>query len=897
MARGIRHLAPVFGSIKTYGNARLEHLSTLIAVTSAKDLDPAMQLTYLRLITSILFLQPSSKLMTNELQDEEWSRFLRHENPSGKIITGLHFSELIDSFAQLGGVQAVLNCLRCNSEPQNILEALRLGVLMLSDGRPSVQDVFQRILSSPTSYSIFEKLQGIMRKALSILRESESSHADNLPKVEVRQVLYVFRMMKGLFMGRQRALQDLFRMQRLNKVSVNLIIEAIAPLGELINDLKGSLDQGNFHIAHGVSEAFEMFYEAMSGPNFHNQVELAGSEAPSLFDLADRVFQKMVLVDSLKKFGRISIRQVAPLEMDTSKLRRRNVVSSKLKQSVTRCLLTFLEGATQNSQQVIQPLLATLQWTSIMSQLDMCYKSLNKVDLIPNVEVMNEGLAYYKLLLSAEALDQARSQIGPLLSRPMSEAAVRFFSQHLGCVEVQQNDRIDRVMFALPTSCMPGGYMNDASHLFEIINTEWSNRDAKNFEFVQILLKLVEKEQHMESLRQSMFGFTIRYGRYTQVLSFFLAVILHSVVVLGGYIEPWAMVSQQEDASTSDFNQVIFLLVYVLFVTVVLRSVSFAIVQWPIIIEEYKHEQEKKQGGNLSRASNNLTAQSIAVETRIKDKTDLACALGLVNETEQDDESEGTRIWYDAKKPDSRSMTQQTGLSRWIEQSVRPFVRVASTCACALALRLRFWHEISFVITVGLAIYYQTPMPTAYVLLDILLWKSNKPVIFSIVHNLSELISTFILGILISYLYLLVGLWTFPESRNQDSCGNMFQCSVNMILRTYSLSGISDFFSSEFHVPNNVADAIADRSIWRFFFEFTYLIILGQCILAVVLAVIIDGMQALRIDRASAQSDLNNRCFVCDLTIFRLGQAGVVHRAVNVNCMCFVCTIMCHMIG
>ena len=47
-------------------------------------------------------------------------------------------------------------------------------------------------------------------------------------------------------------------MQRLNRVSVNLLSEALPTLQEMINLLKSSFEGGQFAMALGVIDAFEM---------------------------------------------------------------------------------------------------------------------------------------------------------------------------------------------------------------------------------------------------------------------------------------------------------------------------------------------------------------------------------------------------------------------------------------------------------------------------------------------------------------------------------------------------------------------------------------------------------------------------------------------------------------
>ena len=131
------------------------------------------------------------------------------------------------------------------------------------------------------------------------------------------------------------------------------------------------------------------------------------------------------------------------------------------------------------------------------------------------------------------------------------------------------------------------------------------------------------------------------------------------------------------------------------------------------------------------------------------------------------------------------------------------------------------------------------------------------------------------MGLLLSYLYLAVGLWAFPTTLDQDTCQNMFQCSIMMFHRTFSGFGVSDFFHLNFDVPSALVQATEDRSIWRFVFELSHMIVLGQVMVAAIFAVLLDGMQELRTEKVAALNDLSDRCFVCDLTSSCLEQAGI----------------------
>jgi len=215
MIGSIRDLAPVFGSKKTMGNSNYEHLKTLINVTSAPGLDPSLQLTGLRIITSILFLQPNNKFATQDMRDSEWHRFVSSQEP-GCLNSEVSFSELQDVYAEMDAVQTIINCVQSTYE-QNVQEALRLGVILLANGRESIQNDFLRKLSIPSSQTFFQQLQRILQKSIASIKESiprinESTiRSSAQTTTSIQHVVHIFTLMRRLFMGQHRAAQEFFR--------------------------------------------------------------------------------------------------------------------------------------------------------------------------------------------------------------------------------------------------------------------------------------------------------------------------------------------------------------------------------------------------------------------------------------------------------------------------------------------------------------------------------------------------------------------------------------------------------------------------------------------------------------------------------------------------------------
>jgi hypothetical protein len=308
-------------------------------------------------------------------------------------------------------------------------------------------------------------------------------------------IIFIFGFQR-LFIGQQRELQDMLRVQKLNRDSVNVLDECISSLGALIPFCS------NVHIAKVVIKGFEMFAEAMSGGNFTNQHDLA---AGGVLDLADRVFSTLELKtdnkenwtskglnQSLRRSGfsqlfgsELGSNRVAPLEREeaVSGFLQRNIHCSRVKHAVSRCVTAFLEGMYyQEDQSVVKQILMTLRLPVILSQLEDAHKQIvsGVESVIPSSLVMQEGLSCYIMLKTLQTFDRDGEHVTRVLSREGSRAAVRFFEQRVGSVEVMYGSRLERVIFPLPVSCLPGKPLTDESHWEPLLKArEWVNRDEK----------------------------------------------------------------------------------------------------------------------------------------------------------------------------------------------------------------------------------------------------------------------------------------------------------------------------------------------------------------------------------------------------------------------------------
>jgi len=152
------------------------------------------------------------------------------------------------------------------------------------------------------SQNFLEALRDIFRQGTAHLQEAGSTSDPRTGLslgIPLRQMIQAIKLMRRLCLRHNPALQDFFRVQKLNRLSTNLLLEALMPLQEMILLLKSSFETGQYMLAFAVRESFEMLAEAIEN-NLHNRAELAASTSPNIFDLCDRTVQKMS-IDYLRR--------------------------------------------------------------------------------------------------------------------------------------------------------------------------------------------------------------------------------------------------------------------------------------------------------------------------------------------------------------------------------------------------------------------------------------------------------------------------------------------------------------------------------------------------------------------------------------------------------------------
>ena len=202
--------------------------------------------------------------------------------------------------------------------------------------------------------------------------------------------------------------------------------------------------------------------------------------------------------------------------------------------------------------------------------------------------------------------------------------------------------------------------------------------------------------------------------------------------------------------------------------------------------------------------------------------------------------------------------------------------------------------SLCFLCTNGLFIYYLfyctisvcglvlNPVYVSFLLLDIIIrYETLGNVIQSVTKNIKSLMMTLILILIILYIYACIGFFFFhdmlytyeiniydSDTIGESMCDYMFQCYVSMInLGLRNGGGIGDAVK-----PESYDNKIEYYS--KFFFNFTFHLIVIVVMLNIVFGIVIDTFAQIRNENKAAEMDQRNKCYICNIDRYIFDQDG-----------------------
>jgi hypothetical protein len=439
-----------------------------------------------------------------------------------------------------------------SSKDQSIfLAALMLGVTLLEGGNRKVQDLLASALAQVSSQPCFSQMLCVIRDSIGALkkqkrrvkgqlskghvgRENARVENDSMPSLgaSIDCLTEVIKIIRSMCAGQHRQLQNIVRSQRLNKVSVNFLEEIVTFLVALEPELMGAIRSGDQLVVEGAIQGFLMLSDAMRGPNHENQASVAQT---GLCDLGDRIFGKIDFEDPRKAASKCTDQESSQKAINQALWRNR--ARSRLKKSVTGCLLAFLEGV--ESEAIPTQMLTTVQWSAVAARMSECFQALQEGHNILEYSMLfDEGISYYFVLRFLQVYDRKKQFIEPVLSKNRKAAA--FFEQCTGFVEIVRDHRLERVLFALPEQCLHGGPLVNKTFRQEMHDKcDLDDADHKNHQWVANMVRIIEREIHLDSVRSTWLAFTVTRWEFICQATFWVALLIHAILVCGSYVPVW----------------------------------------------------------------------------------------------------------------------------------------------------------------------------------------------------------------------------------------------------------------------------------------------------------------------------------------------------------------------
>ena len=170
------------------------------------------------------------------------------------------------------------------------------------------------------------------------------------------------------------------------------------------------------------------------------------------------------------------------------------------------------------------------------------------------------------------------------------------------------------------------------------------------------------------------------------------------------------------------------------------------------------------------------------------------------------------------------------------------------------------FHVIYYLLYTTFSILGTTAHPFYFslLLLDVVYRsKALQNVVNSIILPHRALTLTFLLLLVVVYIFTILGYWLFYEEYLNPNCHSLLQCLLTYWDQSFKNNGGIGSFMDYTLTPNS--DAL------RFFFDNIYNIVVMIVLMGVVQGIIIDTFARLREDQDFCKQDTENKCFICGL--------------------------------
>jgi hypothetical protein len=183
-------------------------------------------------------------------------------------------------------------------------------------------------------------------------------------------------------------------------------------------------------------------------------------------------------------------------------------------------------------------------------------------------------------------------------------------------------------------------------------------------------------------------------------------------------------------------------------------------------------------------------------------------------------------------------------------------------------------YESLFILSGILTVVLDQPLFSVFSLMELCFWSGSRTVIDAIRFNISKMAQTMLLGLLTTYIWMIVGMVVLRNQHEDEMCNNMFQCFISYIYLGIRGDGVKDLLK-EIDFPRNVVEAFVgeDLFIVVMIWDILYFLLFILILVAIITGIVIDAFGGMREEKEAAESDLKASCFVCNFARFPLDQS------------------------
>lgn len=441
-------------------------------------------------------------------------------------------------------------------------------------------------------------------------------------------------------------------------------------------------------------------------------------------------------------------------------------------------------------------------------------------------------LKNYEKQLEEEKLHKVNKRYFELKRRYTLIKVHKFFHRFVNSVEIDKDGTLSRNYFQIPFEC---DYItgNIRDHLIYEANR---NSDIERIEhFFYSIPRYGAELKHRQKLsRFPVIEFFIQSWRLFKDIAY-ISVVANNIVMLNYQYNTadGSMTLGGQGVNTVDELNLAFAIIQL--VLSILVYVFCIIERYPISVFTEKSLTETSKKKNLLKSNNAVERNTKSLFTSIKHFF--------------------TRyIWKTREKRSDEKMSFFTKVQRIFmdNQNLYNFAYLA----------------------VSITAYVTHPLVYSILLLDIVKRSEDlQNIIRSITYNLSNLIKTIILGLIVMYFYAIIGFVVFRSQYNPDGSPYHLYCDTLSKCWTSTIDGV--------RLGGGLGDSLVQPSLddptnyWgRWVFDLTFFILVNIILLNIIFGIIIDTFGDLRDQRKEELKDIEEKCFICSQSRYDFDTKG-----------------------